>query len=246
LGALALALSVAGLPASAEAQSDDWEFTIAPYFVFGNMTGDAGVISPDEVPIDLGFGDLMENFKGGVIIHTEVWKSGWGVMGDLIWMSFGRDLDTPGPLPLVLDVSADQFIIEGFFAHRWAEPDRQVDVFAGVRVWDIGLDLDLVDTDHALDLGDTWVDPVVGSRVVRNLSDRWLLLARGDIGGFRVGSDFSWNVQGGVGYEVADWFSLVAEYKALWVDFNNEKTGLDFFSYDMLTHGPAIALAFHF
>ena len=66
------------------------------------------------------------------------------------------------------------------------------------------------------------------------------------VDGLGVGSEFSWNVQGGVGYEVADWFSLVAEYKALWVDFNNEKTGLDFFSYDMMTHGPAIALAFQF
>lgn len=246
LGALALALAFAGLPASAQAQSDDWEFTIAPYFLFGNLSGDVGLVLPESIPINLGFDDLMENLEAGLIVHAEVWKSGWGVMGDLIWLGLGKDVDTPGPLPLVVDVRVDQFIIEGFFARRFAEPGLQFDVFAGVRVWDIGVDLELVDTERAQDLGDSWVDPVLGARTVRDLSEGWFLTARGDIGGFGVGSDVSYNLQGGVGYEVAGWFSLVAQYKALWVDFDNEKTGLDFVSYDTVTHGPVIALVFRF
>jgi hypothetical protein len=38
----------------------------------------------------------------------------------------------------------------------------------------------------------------------------------------------------------------VAEYKALGVDFNNEKSGLDFLSYDTVTLGPLIGFVFHF
>ena len=246
LGALALALSVAGLPASAEAQSDDWEFTIAPYFLFGNLEGDVGILTQEAIPVDIGFDEIMENLQGAVIIHTEVWKSGWGVMGDLIWMGIGKDLDTPGPLPLVLDVQVDQFIIEGFVAHRFARPGRQLDLFAGVRVWDISIDLELEETDRAQTFGDTWVDPVVGGRVLQDVSEAMFLSARGDIGGFGAGSEFSWNLQGGIGYEAYDWLDLVLQYKALWVDFDNEKTGVDFLSWDTVTHGPLISLVFKF
>ena len=90
------------------------------------------------------------------------------------------------------------------------------------------------------------MDPVVGGRLVQDVSEDWFLTARGDIGGFGIGSDFSWNVQGGVGYDVSDRFSVVAQYKALSVDFDNEKTGLDFLSYDTVTHGPLIGFVFHF
>ena len=69
---------------------------------------------------------------------------------------------------------------------------------------------------------------------------------RGDIGGFGVGSDFSWNANGGVGYRVSTLFSLAAQYKALSVDFQNDKTGLDFLSYDTITHGPVIGFVFSF
>jgi hypothetical protein len=246
LGALALVLSVAGLPASAEAQSDDWEFTIAPYFLFGNLAGDVGIITQEASSVDLGFDKIMENLQGVAIVHAEVWKGGWGVMGDLIWMGIGKDLDTPGPLPLVLDVQVDQFVIEGFLARRFTSPGRQVDVFAGVRVWDVSIDVELEETDRAQSFGDTWVDPVVGGRILQDVSEAIFLSARGDMGGFAVGSDFSWNLQGGIGYAASDWLDLVLQYKALWVVFDNEMTGVDLFSWDTVTHGPLIALVFKF
>ena len=95
-----------------------------------------------------------------------------------------------------------------------------------------------------LDLGDSWVDPVVGGRLVQDLAEDWFLTARGDLGGFGVGSDFSWNVQGGVGYEVSNSFSLVLQYKALDVDFQNDEAGSDFLSYDTTTHGPLLGFVF--
>jgi hypothetical protein len=78
------------------------------------------------------------------------------------------------------------------------------------------------------------------------VAEAWFLTARGDVGGLGGGSEFSWNVQEGVGYEVADWFSLVVQYKALGVDFENGEDGVDFLSYDATTHGPLIGFVFHF
>jgi hypothetical protein len=145
-----------------------------------------------------------------------------------------------------LDIQVDEVVAEGFLGHRISRPGRRIDLFAGIRYWDLALDLELEDTPRALDLGDSWIDPVVGGRILQDVAEEWFLTARADLGGFGVGSDFSWNVQGGVGYDVADWFSLVAQYKALGVDFDNEKSGLDFLSYDTVTHGPVIGFVFRF
>jgi hypothetical protein len=104
----------------------------------------------------------------------------------------------------------------------------------------------LVDTPAALDLGDAWIDPVIGGRILQDVAEDWFLTARGDVGGLGVGSEISWNVQGGVGYEVADWFSLMLINRALGVDFENDEEGVDFLAYDATTHGPLIGFVFHF
>ena len=246
LGALVLALSFAGLPASAEAQSDDWEFVIAPYALFGNLTGEAAVIPSQATPVDLDFGDLLESMRFATIVHAEVWKGNWGVMGDLIWMRLGEDITLPGPASLVLDIEVDQFIIEGFLGRRFLGPNRQLDLFGGVRVWDVGIDLELVDTERAQGLGAGWVDPVIGGRIIQDVAEDWYVTARGDMGGFGAGSDFSWNLQGGIGWEAASWFSLLLQYKALLVDYENAETGVDFFSYNTTAYGPLIAFIFRF
>ena len=79
------------------------------------------------------------------------------------------------------------------------------------------------------------------------VAEDWFLTARGDVGGFGVGSDFSWNAQAGVGYEVSTLFTLVAQYRALGVDFNNDKAGTaDYLLYDTITHGPLVGFVFRF
>ena len=244
LALLSLVFCLFSLPASGQAQSDDLEFTVAPYVLFGSLTGDAAVFPSQSVPLNLGFGDLVQNLEAGALIHAEVWKGKWGFMGDLIWLRLGADVTLP--LSRVVDVEVDEVIVEGFLGHRISRPGRRLDLFAGIRYWDLALDLELEDTPRALDLGDSWVDPVVGGRVLQDLAEEWFLTARADFGGFGIGSDFSWNVQGGVGYDLSEWFSLVAQYKALGVDFANDETGLDFLSYDTVTHGPVIGFVFKF
>ena len=161
-------------------------------------------------------------------------------------MRLGDDTTLPGLASLVLDMEVDLFSIEGFLGHRFLGPNRQVDLFGGVRVWDIDIDMELVDTERALDRGDGWVDPVIGARILQDVAEDWYVTGRGDIGGLGIGSSFSWNLQGGVGWEPASWFSLLLQYKGLGADFENDKTEADFFRYDAIAHGPALALAYHF
>jgi len=243
---LVMAVCLGGLPDTARAQSNEWEVVLAPYVLFGSLTGDAAVGPTGPTPVDLGFGDIVKNLEFGVMGHAEVWKGAWGFVGDVIYLDLGSDLAIP--VLGVLDIGVQEVVAEGLLGRRFRAPRRQIDVLAGVRYWNLGLDLELVSLPGAgLNLGDDWVDPVVGSRILQEVGEEWSLIARGDVGGFGLGSDFSWNVQGGVGYDVSDTFSLVAQYRALSVDFENDDAGsADFLSYDTVTHGPLLGFVFRF
>jgi hypothetical protein len=71
-----------------------------------------------------------------------------------------------------------------------------------------------VSIDTVVNRGDQWGDPVIGTRILQRFSDKVFLIAQGDIGGFGVGSDFSWNLQGGLGYDVTERLAQELEPRA--------------------------------
>ena len=56
------------------------------------------------------------------------------------------------------------------------------------------------------------VDPFVGLRGRLDVTDNLYVFARGDVGGFGVGSDFVWNVNTGVGFDITEHFGVAAGY----------------------------------
>jgi opacity protein-like surface antigen len=83
----------------------------------------------------------------------------------------------------------------------------------------------------------SWTDPYIGLRLQQPLAERWTLLAYGDIGGFGVGSDFTWQALLGVGYEFSKAIVGRAGYRMLDVDYDK-----DGFAYDMLYSGLYLGL----
>ena len=148
------------------------------------------------------------------------------------------------------ETELQKLALEAFVSRRFELERGSLDAYAGVRYWDVDLEF-RVESNFVEDLsfrgGERWTDPVIGSRLTWSLSDRWFLLGRGDLGGFGLGSKLSWNLQGGVGWDTKEWLSLVALYRALGVDYENDARGTpEFFKYDTVTHGPLIGLAFRF
>jgi len=46
------------------------------------------------------------------------------------------------------------------------------------------------------------MDPIIGARYNWNITDRWKLMIRDYIGGFGVGSDFTWNAAALIDYRL--------------------------------------------
>ncbi len=98
---------------------------------------------------------------------------------------------------------------------------------------------------HASDL--EWVDPVIGGRVRHQIAPGKEVRLEGDIGGFGVGSDFSWQLVGTYGFDttcLGTPLHAVIGYRALAVDYSERgrygKDGLD-----VVQHGPVMGVTFN-
>ena len=87
----------------------------------------------------------------------------------------------------------------------------------------------------------TWVDPLIGLAGSVGLGSGFGLHAEADVGGFGVGADIDWQVQGTLQYTYNDWVTLEAGYRYLAVDYDD-----DGFVWDVSMQGPIIGVKFRF
>jgi hypothetical protein len=93
-----------------------------------------------------------------------------------------------------------------------------------------------------------WVDPVLGIRLRHRFTPNQEIFLRGDIGGFGLGSQFSWQAVAAyshawqlTGYQVA----AVLGFRALAVNYS-QGSGVDAFSMNQVLYGPIIGVSFRF
>jgi hypothetical protein len=225
--------------------ADKWDFIIAPYALIPSIDGDASVGRVEGADIDVGPKDIVENLDLGAMIQVEAHhESGFGLSMAYNFMDLSGGASVPGRGSLDADIY--QGIFEGYAIYRVSTDKGPLDFYGGIRWWDIDVELE-VNGSKVVDNTADWVDPVVGVRWIPQISDSWHLILKGDIGGFGIASDFTWNLQGGLMWDATDYLSLVLQYRAVSVDYSTGTVGtLERFTYDTITHGPLLGLAFNF
>jgi hypothetical protein len=138
-----------------------------------------------------------------------------------------------------------------------------IDLLAGARYWQQTMNLNLaltgtLDTTDLVVSGDRafarsgvvdWVDPLIGFRVRQSLAPGQELMFRADIGGFDVGSQFSWNVIAAYNFNICVsngiTYTGMLGFRALSVDYEqgSERTRYD---YDVVQYGPVMGLSVKF
>ncbi|MGL6044192.1 MAG: hypothetical protein ACRC1J_09725, partial [Sandaracinobacteroides sp.] len=115
---------------------------------------------------------------------------------------------------------------------------------AGLRYWDVSNDVRTSSNRLPTFEGgasDSWVDPIIGARANIGLSGPLFGMAWAYVGGFGMGSDFSADLYGGLGYRFSPGFAVQLGYRWLAVD----RTSGDF-GYDVEQYGPMLGLTFRF
>ena len=225
---------------SAAAQDGDWEFVVAPYFLFPYMSGSVSVRGFDQ-EIDASPSGIFDKLTFGGMLALEAHSPVWAIGLDGIYMNLDQDLPNAEG-----EVGFNQGVVQLSGFRRvapWAEVliGGRLNVLSG-SLYRFGIVLP-----DTLDLSESevWFDPFLGARLQVPDTDRLRLGVRGDVGGFGIGSTFAWQIYPVIGYRIARWFELAAAYRWLSMDYETG-TGAELFAYDVTTSGPEIGLVFHF
>ncbi len=76
-----------------------------------------------------------------------------------------------------------------------------------------GLNLETIQKTGSGSASKTWFDPIIVVRSQGTIKEHWLLQFSGDIGGFGMGSEFSWQLQAYVGYHFSKLFQATVGYR---------------------------------
>lgn len=249
-----------------------WSFRFVPYGWLTSMKG-TQTVRGRSAKVDASFVDLVEKSDtlAALMGNFEARKGPFALYADLVWSKVGVEGDSlrtrsigPGITGTVgrsLGLDIQMAIVEVGAAYEVLRSGPlAVDVLGGARYWYQEADLSL-DVARTLDIGGLeiagsrafarsgsvdWLDPVIGARVRYAVAPGHELFLRGDIGGFGVGSEFSWQAIGGYGFDFALYqgvtFSGVIGYRALSVDYA-QGSGRTRYEFDMLQHGPILGVS---
>ena len=245
-----------GPPAKASTpQGDKWEVEVTPYFWAASLRGDVTIKGQDS-NVNIKFLDLAEYVDVGGMAHVEARKGNWGIFTDGIYLKLSATGDAVRQRAGLVggNLKVEVWIVElgGFYrVGQWVPDERKVslDVIGGARYWDLKGDLSFSAPNAGIALGNSksrdWVDPFVGLRMNANLTKDFYFQARGDIGGFGVGSDVTWNLSGIFGYSFTPAVDAWMGYRAMMANYETG-SGLSKFKWDITMQGPVMGMGFKF
>ena len=223
-----------GLAAGATPVSAQWAFSVTPYVWWSGLNGDARVDGGPVVELDSSASDFdfvpMLTFRGT--------SDTWGFLTDLAFTPgsvTGRVLDNA----IIVDV--DNFIGTALLTYDVTPAGgSEVFVAGGLRVLDARATVPTFDAEPEREGGRTWVDPVFG--VGARYGTSVLLNLYGDLGGFGISSDFTYQLYGTVGYAFTRVVSARAGYRLV---RNNYQDGGEFL-YEVSQSGFLLGVTFGF
>ena len=240
----------AGPPAVGSDAADTWHLRLGiPIWLAGldgTLTVRGSELEPSEDPSDI---DLFgSHLDGAAALHAEAEKRTFGLIFDSMYVDVGATANTS--IGAAAEGSVQGFVgeLDAFYIVTRPEPGvgwgaLAADVLAGVRFTRLDLGVDTAATTAS---SSHWVvDPLVGGRIEVGLTD-WLgYKLRGDIGGFGLASDLTWNVDTAFAFHFSKLFQMDLGYR--WLDYDFSKgSGTDQSGLDLTLEGPYLGVQFAF
>lgn len=245
---LALPLSGNAAAQGVSEESGNWQFELAPYLWAARLNGDIKAVPLPEINVDMKFSDILETLDFGFMTTFEARKGRWGFHFDGMHMKNSDSVKAGNSgLSAKAELELKQTQLAGAVAYRALEGDIALDVMGGLRYMRIDADARINGSLYGLSAsvrrsGDKdWLDPYVGMRAFYPIGGKWTAVGYADIGGFNVGSDFTWQASLGLEYAYSKTVSAKFGYRYLKVDYDK-----DGFRYDMANDGLYAGAGFHF
>lgn len=225
------------VPAYAQRQSDEWQFQLAPLYLWA-MSVDGTLTIRDRIEQDLSvdFSDAFDNLEAAFTVHFEAEKGRWGLIADVSRLDIAgsQEIQTPGGQA---DIGVENMIYEGAARYSFAENWW---VIAGARYFKLDTDLGFqLDIAPEIRVTESWTDLFGGLLWRPKLGERWTFGGRFDVGA--GGSDLVWNAEAIIDFQIGSWVAILGGYRHLDFDYTNNNNGI---KYDMSMSGPVAAFRF--
>ena len=237
--------------------TDEWKMTVAPYIWAINMTGDQ-TSGNYRTNVNESFSDILQHLHFGGMVWVDVTNGKFQAFLNDVYaiLDFNSQygpasIDAQNRFGILSGGISYQvykycfgnsplnntsfFAIEPYAGFRYTENDTTIRINSGAT------HVKIVSNQY-------WTDPIIGARLRFNFSKAWALILAGDIGGVNTSSQYSYNVQGVLGYSPQTIFTnttLYLGYRLLDQHYTNGE-GLKYFGWDMKLYGPMIGAAFTF
>jgi opacity protein-like surface antigen len=240
--------------------TQQWDLRVTPYLWTADLEGDA-TFRGRTGSIEASFSDIMDNFDIGFMGRVEAWKNGWGVTLDGLYLDLGTEFKTSRGKA---DVDIKETFLDFGIGRRVLDvpvgqdnsQNLSFDLLGGGRYVHIEGTVDIVPSGplgDILGIGGSYegkidyVEPFVGGRIRWDMNDKFAIVARGDVGGFSVGSasDLTWNLVAGIDYQLSKNMNFVAGYRILDIDFE-ENSGSNEYGLDVQMKGPVFGFSMRF
>jgi len=219
---------------------DDWQFKLAPLFLWGMSINGATAIGPEILPLEIEFDDVLSNMNAVLTFHFEAKKNDLSLFAEYQYVDLSPSAKFSNGSEI--DVDFKNTMAELGIAYRVAQYQKiDLEVLGGARYVEQkikvkGIPLPSV---SSLSNDEDWWDAFVGGRLTAEINNKWDFIGRADYG--FGGSDGTWNLVGMFDYRFRDWGSVFFGYK--WMDFDYESgSGSDRYIYDATQQGPLAGL----
>jgi hypothetical protein len=232
---------VADLPTPSDAEAaapappvgeptSDWHFAVSPYLWFPGVHGTIGALG-HEASVHASPGDLLSHFRFGLMGLVDTRYKRIVIPVDIMWIRLGAN----NALPLTDEavnakVKGQEFILTPKIGYRLVDSQIvKIDAVTGFRYWHFGESLRLSTSDTSLKFSSSqnWVDPLIGGRILANLSPKVSVSIGGDVGGWNTGSLIDYQIGGLLGYRVKPAVVLQVGYRYLAVDYRSGGTTIN-------------------
>jgi hypothetical protein len=259
--AAVLSAPICFLAFSDEACADDaiatggWTGSVSTYSWLPWLTGDIRIRNVD-LDVDAAPRDILENLDWSTLpvwmSYSELKNGRVTLFNDIVWSALEAGAGFEGRV-LAGSVEAEyrQLTVEVGAAYQvYSARGSTIDLLAGGRYWRQETNVFLqgrgplglaIERSGSVD----WVDPFVGARLQHAVAPGQSVMARADIGGFSVGSDFTWQAMATFNMELCEvggnQIDAYFGYRALSVDYSENA-----YAFDAVQHGPILGLTMSF
>jgi hypothetical protein len=210
--------------------TSDWHFAVSPYLWLPGVHGTIGALG-HEASVHASPGDLLSHFRFGLMGLVDTRYKRIVIPVDMMWIRLGDNRALPLTDEAVnAQVKGQEFILTPKIGYRLVDSEIvKIDALTGFRYWHFGesLRLSTSDTSVKFSSSQNWVDPLVGGRILANLSPKVSVSIGGDVGGWNTGSLLDYQVGGLLGYRIKPAVVLQVGYRYLAVDYRSGGTTIN-------------------